>query len=292
MAVNRTNAGHSQGSSAAEQARRAGDAQQNAAAKEGVRQAQRATTYNGTLFTNTNQTQNSNQAAQRKFANLARNKKRANVARAKRNAVSGGGDDDGGDAQLKHDDMDALNGGRGGGGGRGREQEQHEAPMEAGAAGGGDGGNGDGPRPTSARIAPPSQLDTIAAKFETGHEMQRAEAVRNAWHDSVRQLFETAGKSESGPWAARLAALIVDLSQIEMKIGPVGAGGISALRELTQHAAKGAGSESFHHILPLAMLRASYKPGKARRERGGAITQSVRAGIVGRTEKAAKGEKA
>ncbi|MBN3729014.1 hypothetical protein, partial [Burkholderia sp. Ac-20379] len=136
MAINRTPTVRPQTTAAADQARRAGDAQQNAAAKEGTRQAQKATTYNGTLFTNTNQAQNSNQAAQRKFASLARNRKRANVARAKRNNVGGAGGDDDGDASFKQDDIDALNGGRGGGGGRGREQEQDDTPVEASKAGG------------------------------------------------------------------------------------------------------------------------------------------------------------
>ncbi|WP_246793429.1 hypothetical protein [Burkholderia perseverans] len=299
MAINRAPSSNAQ-ANAAGQARLA-DAQQNAAGKEGARAAQRATSYNGTLFTNTNQAQNGNQAAQRKFASLARNKKRANVARAKRNAASGAGDDEGGDAQVKQDDMDALNGGRGGGGGR-QQQEQNDQ-AEIGAAG----GDNAAPdvRPASAQAAPPSQLDAIAAKFGPGDEAQRAEAVRNAWHDSVRELFQTAGNSEAGPWAMRLSALMVALQQIEMKIGPVGAGGVAMLREMLQHLGKGGGSESFHHILPLAMLRASYKAGgppseapgaaplrgKARRERGGAIQQSVGAGMAGRVAKAAQAKK-
>lgn len=187
--------------------------------------------------------------------------------------------------------MDALNGGRGGGGGgRGREQEQQDdTQIEAMGGKAGADAQASGARPASAQAAPASQLDAIAAKFETGHEMQRAEAVRNAWHESIRQLFETAGNGEAGPWSARLSALIVNLLQIEMKIGSVGAGGILALKDLAQHAGKGMGSESFHHILPLAMLRASYKAGKARRERGGAIQQSVGAGIVARSRKKASG---
>lgn len=290
MALNRTPTIRSQTTAAADQLRRAGDAQQNASAKEGARQAQRATTYNGTLFTNTNQAQNNNQGS-RKFASLQRNKRRAND-RARRNAArgAGGGDEDGG-GEVKNNDMDALNGGRGGGGGRGREQEQQDdTQIEAmGGNGGADAKASSGARPASAQAAPTSHLDAIAAKFETGHEMQRAEAVRNAWHESIRQLFETAGNSEAGPWNARLSALIVNLLQIEMKIGSVGAGGISALKDLAQHAGKGMGSESFHHILPLAMLRASYQAGKARRERGGAIQQSVGAGIVARSRKKASG---
>ncbi|MBJ9674295.1 hypothetical protein [Burkholderia gladioli] len=290
MALNRTPTIRSQTTAAADQLRRAGDAQQNASAKEGARQAQRATTYNGTLFTNTNQAQNNNQGS-RKFASLQRNKRRANE-RARRNAArgAGGGDEDGG-GEVKNNDMDALNGGRGGGGGRGREQEQQDdTQIEAmGGNGGADAKASSGARPASAQAAPTSHLDAIAAKFETGHEMQRAEAVRNAWHESIRQLFETAGNSEAGPWNARLSALIVNLLQIEMKIGSVGAGGISALKDLAQHAGKGMGSESFHHILPLAMLRASYQAGKARRERGGAIQQSVGAGIVARSRKKASG---
>ncbi|AJW95065.1 hypothetical protein BM43_7026 [Burkholderia gladioli] len=286
MALNRTPTIRSQTTAAADQLRRAGDAQQNASAKEGARQAQRATTYNGTLFTNTNQAQNNNQGS-RKFASLQRNKRRAND-RARRNAARGAG---GGD-EVKNNDMDALNGGRGGGGGgRGREQEQQDdTQIEAmGGKAGADAQASGGARPASAQAAPTSHLDAIAAKFETGHEMQRAEAVRNAWHESIRQLFETAGNSEAGPWNARLSALIVNLLQIEMKIGSVGAGGISALKDLAQHAGKGMGSESFHHILPLAMLRASYQAGKARRERGGAIQQSVGAGIVARSRKKASG---
>ncbi|BCQ55118.1 hypothetical protein [Burkholderia gladioli] len=291
MALNRTPTIRSQTTAAADQLRRAGDAQQNASAKEGARQAQRATTYNGTLFTNTNQAQNNNQGS-RKFASLQRNKRRAND-RARRNAArgAGGGDEDGG-GEVKNNDMDALNGGRGGGGGgRGREQEQQDdTQIEAmGGKAGADAQASGGARPASAQAAPTSHLDAIAAKFETGHEMQRAEAVRNAWHESIRQLFETAGNSEAGPWNARLSALIVNLLQIEMKIGSVGAGGISALKDLAQHAGKGMGSESFHHILPLAMLRASYQAGKARRERGGAIQQSVGAGIVARSRKKASG---
>ncbi|WP_186201167.1 hypothetical protein [Burkholderia gladioli] len=290
MALNRTPTIRSQTTAAADQLRRAGDAQQNASAKEGARQAQRATTYNGTLFTNTNQAQNNNQGS-RKFASLQRNKRRANE-RARRNAArgAGGGDEDGG-GEVKNNDMDALNGGRGGGGGRGREQEQQDDTQieAAGGNGGADAKASGGARPASAQAAPTSHLDAIAAKFETGHEMQRAEAVRNAWHESIRQLFETAGNSEAGPWNARLSALIVNLLQIEMKIGSVGAGGISALKDLAQHAGKGMGSESFHHILPLAMLRASYQAGKARRERGGAIQQSVGAGIVARSRKKASG---
>ncbi|MBA1365176.1 hypothetical protein [Burkholderia gladioli] len=290
MALNRTPTIRSQTTAAADQLRRAGDAQQNASAKEGARQAQRATTYNGTLFTNTNQAQNNNQGS-RKFASLQRNKRRANE-RARRNAArgAGGGDEDGG-GEVKNNDMDALNGGRGGGGGRGREQEQQDdTQIEAmGGKAGADAQASGGARPASAQAAPTSHLDAIAAKFETGHEMQRAEAVRNAWHESIRQLFETAGNSEAGPWNARLSALIVNLLQIEMKIGSVGAGGISALKDLAQHAGKGMGSESFHHILPLAMLRASYQAGKARRERGGAIQQSVGAGIVARSRKKASG---
>ncbi|WP_186075517.1 hypothetical protein ACN262_02075 [Burkholderia gladioli] len=288
MALNRTPTIRSQTTAAADQLRRAGDAQQNASAKEGARQAQRATTYNGTLFTNTNQAQNNNQGS-RKFASLQRNKRRAND-RARRNAArgAGGGDEDGG-GEVKNNDMDALNGG--GGGGRGREQEQQDdTQIEAmGGKAGADAQASGGARPASAQAAPTSHLDAIAAKFETGHEMQRAEAVRNAWHESIRQLFETAGNSEAGPWNARLSALIVNLLQIEMKIGSVGAGGISALKDLAQHAGKGMGSESFHHILPLAMLRASYQAGKARRERGGAIQQSVGAGIVARSRKKASG---
>ncbi|CAG9201113.1 conserved hypothetical protein [Burkholderia gladioli] len=291
MALNRTPTIRSQTTAAADQLRRAGDAQQNASAKEGARQAQRATTYNGTLFTNTNQAQNNNQGS-RKFASLQRNKRRANE-RARRNAArgAGGGDEDGG-GEVKNNDMDALNGGRGGGGGgRGREQEQQDdTQIEAmGGKAGADAQASGGARPASAQAAPASQLDAIAAKFETGHEMQRAEAVRNAWHESIRQLFETAGNSEAGPWNARLNALIVNLLQIEMKIGSVGAGGILALKDLAQHAGKGMGSESFHHILPLAMLRASYQAGKARRERGGAIQQSVGAGIAARSRKKASG---
>ncbi|WP_186036875.1 hypothetical protein [Burkholderia gladioli] len=291
MALNRTPTIRSQTTAAADQLRRAEDAQQNASAKEGARQAQRATTYNGTLFTNTNQAQNNNQGS-RKFASLQRNKRRAND-RARRNAArgAGGGDEDGG-GEVKNNDMDALNGGRGGGGGgRGREQEQQDdTQIEAmGGKAGADAQASGGARPASAQAAPTSHLDAIAAKFETGHEMQRAEAVRNAWHESIRQLFETAGNSEAGPWNARLSALIVNLLQIEMKIGSVGAGGISALKDLAQHAGKGMGSESFHHILPLAMLRASYQAGKARRERGGAIQQSVGAGIVARSRKKASG---
>ncbi|WP_186247680.1 hypothetical protein [Burkholderia gladioli] len=291
MALNRTPTIRSQTTAAADQLRRAGDAQQNASAKEGARQAQRATTYNGTLFTNTNQAQNNNQGS-RKFASLQRNKRRANE-RARRNAArgAGGGDEDGG-GEVKNNDMDALNGGRGGGGGgHGREQEQQDdTQIEAmGGKAGADAQASGGARPASAQAAPTSHLDAIAAKFETGHEMQRAEAVRNAWHESIRQLFETAGNSEAGPWNARLSALIVNLLQIEMKIGSVGAGGISALKDLAQHAGKGMGSESFHHILPLAMLRASYQAGKARRERGGAIQQSVGAGIVARSRKKASG---
>ncbi|WP_186167641.1 hypothetical protein [Burkholderia gladioli] len=291
MALNRTPTIRSQTTAAADHLRRAGDAQQNASAKEGARQAQRATTYNGTLFTNTNQAQNNNQGS-RKFASLQRNKRRAND-RARRNAArgAGGGDEDGG-GEVKNNDMDALNGGRGGGGGgRGREQEQQDdTQIEAmGGKAGADAQASGGARPASAQAAPTSHLDAIAAKFETGHEMQRAEAVRNAWHESIRQLFETAGNSEAGPWNARLSALIVNLLQIEMKIGSVGAGGISALKDLAQHAGKGMGSESFHHILPLAMLRASYQAGKARRERGGAIQQSVGAGIVARSRKKASG---
>ncbi|KKJ07746.1 hypothetical protein ACR42A_07205 [Burkholderia gladioli] len=291
MALNRTPTIRSQTTAAADQLRRAGDAQQNASAKEGARQAQRATTYNGTLFTNTNQAQNNNQGS-RKFASLQRNKRRANE-RARRNAArgAGGGDEDGG-GEVKNNDMDALNGGRGGGGGgRGKEQEQQDdTQIEAmGGKAGADAQASGGARPASAQAAPTSHLDAIAAKFETGHEMQRAEAVRNAWHESIRQLFETAGNSEAGPWNARLSALIVNLLQIEMKIGSVGAGGISALKDLAQHAGKGMGSESFHHILPLAMLRASYQAGKARRERGGAIQQSVGAGIVARSRKKASG---
>ncbi|WP_126240227.1 hypothetical protein [Burkholderia gladioli] len=288
MALNRTPTIRSQTTAAADQLRRAGDAQQNASAKEGARQAQRATTYNGTLFTNTNQAQNNNQGS-RKFASLQRNKRRAND-RARRNAArgAGGGDEDGG-GEVKNNDMDALNGG--GGGGRGREQEQQDdTQIEAmGGKAGADAQASGGARPASAQAAPTSHLDAIAAKFETGHEMQRAAAVRNAWHESIRQLFETAGNSEAGPWNARLSALIVNLLQIEMKIGSVGAGGISALKDLAQHAGKGMGSESFHHILPLAMLRASYQAGKARRERGGAIQQSVGAGIVARSRKKASG---
>ncbi|WP_186070233.1 hypothetical protein [Burkholderia gladioli] len=291
MALNRTPTIRSQTTAAADQLRRAGDAQQNASAKEGARQAQRATTYNGTLFTNTNQAQNNNQGS-RKFASLQRNKRRANE-RARRNSArgAGGGDEDGG-GEVKNNDMDALNGGRGGGGGgRGREQEQQDdTQIEAmGGKAGADAQASGGARPASAQAAPASQLDAIAAKFETGHEMQRAEAVRNAWHESIRQLFETAGNSEAGPWNARLNALIVNLLQIEMKIGSVGAGGILALKDLAQHAGKGMGSESFHHILPLAMLRASYQAGKARRERGGAIQQSVGAGIAARSRKKASG---
>ncbi|WP_124096266.1 hypothetical protein [Burkholderia gladioli] len=290
MALNRTPTIRSQTTAAADQLRRAGDAQQNASAKEGARQAQRATTYNGTLFTNTNQAQNNNQGS-RKFASLQRNKRRANE-RARRNAArgAGGGDEDGG-GEVKNNDMDALNGGRGGGGGRGREQEQQDDTQieAAGGNGGADAKASSGARPASAQAAPTSQLDAIAAKFETGHEMQRAQAVRNAWHESIRQLFETAGNNEAGPWNARLSALIVNLLQIEMKIGSVGAGGISALKDLAQHAGKGMGSESFHHILPLAMLRASYQAGTARRERGGAIQQSVGAGIVARSRKKASG---
>ncbi|MDA0571480.1 hypothetical protein ACS0ZG_13650 [Burkholderia gladioli] len=290
MALNRTPIIRSQTTAAADQLRRAGDAQQNASAKEGARQAQRATTYNGTLFTNTNQAQNNNQGS-RKFASLQRNKRRAND-RARRNAArgAGGGDEDGG-GEVKNNDMDALNGGRGGGGGgRGREQEQQDdTQIEAMGGKAGADAQASGARPASAQAAPASQLDAIAAKFETGHEMQRAEAVRNAWHESIRQLFETAGNGEAGPWSARLSALIVNLLQIEMKIGSVGAGGILALKDLAQHAGKGMGSESFHHILPLAMLRASYKAGKARRERGGAIQQSVGAGIVARSRKKASG---
>ncbi|MGN4070769.1 hypothetical protein ACS0X5_02530 [Burkholderia gladioli] len=291
MALNRTPTIRSQTTAAADQLRRAGDAQQNASAKEGARQAQRATTYNGTLFTNTNQAQNNNPGS-RKFASLQRNKRRANE-RARRNSArgAGGGDEDGG-GEVKNNDMDALNGGRGGGGGgRGREQEQQDdTQIEAmGGKAGADAQASGGARPASAQAAPASQLDAIAAKFETGHEMQRAEAVRNAWHESIRQLFETAGNSEAGPWNARLNALIVNLLQIEMKIGSVGAGGILALKDLAQHAGKGMGSESFHHILPLAMLRASYQAGKARRERGGAIQQSVGAGIAARSRKKASG---
>ncbi|MEB2551752.1 hypothetical protein [Burkholderia gladioli] len=287
MALNRTPTIRSQTTAAADQLRRAGDAQQNASAKEGVRQAQRATTYNGTLFTNTNQAQNNNQGS-RKFASLQRNKRRANE-RARRNSARGAGGDDEGGGDVRNNDMDALNGGRGGGGGRGREQEQQDDTQieAAGGNGGADAQAGGGARPASAQAAPMSHLDAIAAKFETGHEMQRAEAVRNAWHESIRQLFETAGNSEAGPWNARLSALIVNLLQIEMKIRSVGAGGISALKELAQHAGKGMGSESFHHILPLAMLRASYQAGPARRERGGAIQQSVGAGIVARSKKQA-----
>ncbi|AEA62747.1 hypothetical protein [Burkholderia gladioli] len=291
MALNRTPTIRSQTTAAADQLRRAGDAQQNASAKEGARQAQRATTYNGTLFTNTNQAQNNNPGS-RKFASLQRNKRRANE-RARRNSArgAGGGDEDGG-GEVKNNDMDALNGGRGGGGGgRGREQEQQDdTQIEAmGGKAGADAQASGGARPASAQAAPASQLDAIAAKFETGHEMQRAEAVRNAWHESIRQLFETAGNSAAGPWNARLNALIVNLLQIEMKIGSVGAGGILALKDLAQHAEKGMGSESFHHVLPLAMLRASYQAGKARRERGGAIQQSVGAGIAARSRKKASG---
>jgi type III secretion regulatory protein HpaA len=243
------------------------------------------------LFTKPNHAQN-NPPGSRKFASLQRNKRRANE-RARRNAArgAGGGDEDGG-GEVKNNDMDALNGGRGGGGGgRGREQEQQDdTQIEAmGGKAGADAQASGGARPASAQAAPTSHLDAIAAKFETGHEMQRAEAVRNAWHESIRQLFETAGNSEAGPWNARLSALIVNLLQIEMKIGSVGAGGISALKDLAQHAGKGMGSESFHHILPLAMLRASYQAGKARRERGGAIQQSVGAGIVARSRKKASG---
>ncbi|WP_208455436.1 hypothetical protein, partial [Burkholderia gladioli] len=62
-----------------------------------------------------------------------------------------------------------------------------------------------------------------------------------------------------------------------------------ALKDLAQHAGKGMGSESFHQILPLAMLRAPYQAGKARRERGGANQQSVGAGIVARSRKKASG---
>jgi type III secretion regulatory protein HpaA len=290
MAINRTPTVRPQTTAAADQARRAGDAQQNAAAKEGTRQAQKATTYNGTLFTNTNQAQNSNQAAQRKFASLARNRKRANVARARRNNVGGAGDDDG-DASFKQDDMDALNGGRGGGGGRGREQEQDDTPVEAGQAGGaGADAQAGGPRPASAQAAPPSALDAIAAKFGEGQDAQRAEAVRTAWNDAVVKLRATAGAADATPWAATLAAAMIDLQQIEMKIGHVNAGGIAALRELALAGGPSTGSQSFNMVLPLVMLRAEFNAGKQRRARGGAIQQSVKAGIVGRAVKGRKTE--
>ncbi|WP_414448572.1 hypothetical protein AB4851_04255 [Burkholderia sp. 22PA0099] len=290
MAINRNPTVRPQTTAAADQARRAGDAQQNTAAKEGARQAQKATTYNGTLFTNTNQAQNGNQAAQRKFASLARNRKRANVARAKRNNVGGAGGDDDGDASFKQDDMDALNGGRGGGGGRGREQEQDDTPVEAGKAGGaGADAQAGGPRPASAQTAPPSALDAIAAKFGEGQDAQRAEAVRTAWNDAVVKLRASAGQADATPWAAKLAAAMIDLQQIEMKIGHVGAGGIAALRELALAGGPSTGSQSFNMVLPLVMLRAEFKAGKLRRERGGAIQQSVKAGILGRAGKKAEG---
>ncbi|MCM2551100.1 hypothetical protein [Burkholderia glumae] len=299
MAINRAPGSNAQ-ANATSQARLA-DAQQNAAGKEAARAAQRATSYNGTLFTNTSQAQNGNPAAPHKFANLMRNRKRANLARARRNTVNGAGDDEGAEVQVRQDEMDALNGGRGGGGGR--QQEQHEQ-AEIGAAGGD--AAAPGTRPASAQAAPPSRLDAVAGRFGPGEEAQRAEAVRNAWHDSVRELFQTAGDREAGPWAMRLNALTVALQQIEMKIGPVGAGGVQVLREMLQHVGQGGGGESFHHILPLAMLRASYRAGgppgeapgaaplrgRARRGRGGALQQSVGAGLAERAAKAAQENKA
>uniref|UniRef100_UPI001980A2F9 hypothetical protein n=1 Tax=Burkholderia sp. Ac-20379 TaxID=2703900 RepID=UPI001980A2F9 len=99
-----------------------------------------------------------------------------------------------------------------------------------------------------------------------------------------------AGAADPTPWAAKLAAAMIDLQQIEMKIGHVNAGGLAALRELALAGGPSTGSQSFNMVLPLVMLRAEFNAGKQRRARGGAIQQGVKAGILGRAMKARKAE--